>query len=61
MVSISIKLKGFSKYYSSHFIFFDSRVLLVQPGQKDFKAKQSIVYCFLEQGFYWDYKRIILL
>ena len=38
-----------------------SWVLLVQPGQKLFKGKQSIVYCYLEQGFYRDYKEIIVV
>ena len=67
MVSIRnpvLQLKGFFKYYSSHFIFSVikcSWIFLVQPGQKVFKAKQSNVYCYLEQGFYQDYKGVILV
>jgi hypothetical protein len=66
MVSIrnlGLYLKGFSKYYTTHFIFFSYKVFLgsfsLTKSKRILKLKQLNVCCYLEQSFYQDHNGVI--
>ena len=66
MVSIrnlGLYLKGFSKHYATHFIFFNYKAFLgsfsLTKSKRFLKLKQLNVCCYLEQNFYQDHNEVI--
>jgi hypothetical protein len=55
IMNIFLYLKGFSKHYSSHFIFFGYKVFMSSfsstKSKRSLKLKQLNVCCYLEQVF----------
>ena len=54
--NLFLYLKGFSKHYSSHFIFSGYKVFMSYfnstRSKRSLKLKQLNVYCYLEQDFH---------